>query len=120
MAVNRYYSSTAAATTLTSGIAAGTTTIPVAATTGFPVSYPYTLCIERGTSSEELIEITAAAGLNLTATRGVDGTSAVAHDAGKSVEHVVSARDLREPQEHIAASSAVHGLAGTVVGTTDS
>jgi hypothetical protein len=32
---------------------------------------------------------------------------------------MVTARDLQEPQDHIAASSAVHGLTGSVVGTSD-
>jgi len=120
MAVNRYYSSTAAATTLTSGISNSATTVPVAAVVGFPSSYPYTLVLDQGTASEELIEVTAAVGLSLTATRGVDGTSGVSHSSGASVKHAVSARDFSEPQTHIAASATVHGLTGTVVGTSDS
>lgn len=116
---NRYYSSVAIDTTLTGAVNSSATSITVASTSGFPASYPYTLALSYDTASEELINVTAAAGLTLTIVRGQDGTSGVAHSAGAQVKHVASARDYREPQEHIAASSAVHGVTGSVVGTSD-
>lgn len=119
MAQNRFYSSTAVSTTLNGTIAAGTNPIVVTSTTGFPVSFPYTLILERDTANEEVVTVTAAAGTSLTVSRGQDGTSAVSHTTGVSVVHGVSARDFTEPQAHIGSTTAVHGVTGALVGTTD-
>lgn len=116
----RYYSSVAVPTTLSSSVTDSATTLPLAASTGFPSSYPFTLIVDEDTAYEEVVTVTASLGGNsFTVTRGVDGTTAQAHSAGAAARHGFSKRDLDEPNEHVNASAAVHGLAGTVVGTSD-
>ena len=111
------YSNTAGAMTLTGGIGAANTSITLDTVTGLPVAFPYSLTLDYGLSSEEVVDVTAAAGTTLTITRGVDGTSAQSHSAGAPVRHVAVARDFRESQQHIDATSGVHGVPRPLVGT---
>lgn len=114
----RNFSSTAAQTTLSAGVTAASTTLTVAATTGFPPP-PFILAVNAGASAQELVLVTAVAGTNLTVTRGYDSTVASAHDAGAVIQHSHAALDFREANTHVNATSAVHGVAGSLVGTTD-
>ena len=97
----RYYSSTAARTTLAADINSSVTTVGVTAVTGWPTSFPYTIILDQDTINEEVVEVTARTGTTLTVTRGVDGTTGVAHSAGAAVNHGVSARDFDEPNLHV-------------------
>jgi hypothetical protein len=134
----RYYSATAVETTITAAIPSASqgdtyTSFVVASTSGFAASFPYTLLVDPDTNKEEVITVESGTGTTLTVKRGQDNTQAVAHSAGATVRHAVSARDFRELQTHIASrgydadsgimtniETHVHGLGsgdGSVVGT---
>jgi len=125
----RYFTSTAVNTTLTAELSASATsmTVDAATFTGYPALFPYTLVLDEGLSTEEVIEISTVAGTTLTiGTRGVDSTTPQIHLNGASVKLGVSARDFNEANAHVyldaqtaTKHSGVHGLAGQVVGTTD-
>lgn len=120
MAQSRFYSSTAQPTVLTSALTPSDTTIDVQQVIGFPPSFPYILAVDYGTPSEELVLVISGAGTSLTVTRAYDGTSGTNHDTGAAVRHVVAAIDETDSRVHEGSASAVHGVAGTLVGTTDS
>jgi hypothetical protein len=117
MTAARNYSSVASLATLTAGITDSQTSIAVNVTTGFPIA-PFTLVIDPGLAAEEIITVTSLVGLAVNCLRGQDGSAAQPHSAGAQVRHMATARDFREPAEHIALTSGVHGVTGDLAGTT--
>ncbi len=115
----RYYSSTAVAATLSTSLTSSATTIAISAVTGWPTAFPFTAIIGEDTNKEELVTVTGISTTTLTIVRGIGGTSGQAHDAGETIRHGVYAQDFEDASAHFAASTAVHGVSGSVVGTTD-
>jgi len=121
----RKYSSRSQQTTLSSTLIDTATVASVnSATTllgGVTISagQTFTIVIDPDTSLEEIVDITAVSGNNITITRAVDGSTAQDHSAGAVVRHMVIGRDLREANTHEVATSGVHGLTGNVVGDSD-
>ena len=119
----RYYSSTAVATTLSASANNSVTSITVTALSGYPNQFPFTAIIDPDTASEEVVTVTAAAGLTLTVTRGVDGTSGVSHNAGAVFRHGVSARDFDEANAFVNGGGVLNSLVtakGQIVGASAS
>ena len=123
----RNYSSRSQQTTLTSAVTAGASSMVVvsgAALLGgqsIPGGTTFTIVLDPDTAIEEIVDATAVGGNTFTITRAIDGSSAQAHSAGAVVRHMAIGRDYRESNQHIEATTAVHGLgvSSAVVGTTD-
>lgn len=115
----RFYSSVANEKQLVGTITSGATSLVVSDTIGLPVSFPYTLALSYETLTEELVDVTNAAGTTLTVVRAVDGTSAVSHAAGARVRHTSSGRDFADSRNHENSDDGVHGLSPgeEIVGT---
>ena len=109
----RYYSAIAQDTTVTGNITNSQTSVVVSAVVGFPSSFPYILALDYNASSEELVKVTAASGTTLTIVRAFNGTTAVSHNTGAVVRHVITAQDMTDAQNHYDATSNVHGIADT-------
>jgi hypothetical protein len=136
--LKRNYSAIAVETTLTAALASqsqgdANTSFVIASVSGFPSSFPYTLLVDPDTNKEEVVTVYGGSGTTLQVYRGQDNTQAVAHSAGATIRHGISAREFKELQTHIAArgfvsdssilnnvDTHVHGIStgeGDVVGT---
>jgi hypothetical protein len=115
----REYKGAASPTTITSTITGSATSVTITDATNWP-SGSFSFVIDPGLSGEEKILATSRTGttVNIT-TRGYDNTTASGHNAGAITYPVPTAVDFDEANAHTTASTGVHGLAGAVVGTTD-
>jgi hypothetical protein len=129
--MRRSYEGAAAAAQLTTDLASSTAALTIFCTdlTNWPTGvggYPFFIVINRGKVNEEKILCSSRTGNVLTVYdvglvngRAADDTSISAHVANSVVEHIFTATDADEANAHVNASSGVHGLTGSVVGTTD-
>lgn len=112
----RNYSSIATEKILAADVSNIATQITLNNITNLP-SPPYTLVINPDTAIEEIITVDADQGdvvaPTLKVTRAQEGTTAQVHTNGNVVKHMITARDLQEPQDHITATEDVHGISDT-------
>ena len=129
--MRRSYEGAAQAAVLTSALGGSTAdlTIYCSTLTNWPTGaggYPFFVCIDRGKATEEKILCSSRASNVLTVYnsggvngRAADDTSITSHSINATIEHVATATDADEANAHVNANSGVHGVTGSVVGTTD-
>lgn len=95
----RHYANNAQMMSLLSDISDSAVTLTVGSTASYPAT-PFTLVLERGSANQEVVLCTVKLSGSFTVTRGYDGTTAVPHATGTSVEHTVAALDYAEANAH--------------------
>ena len=128
--MRREYQGAAAPAQLTANLAAsaGALSISCTALTNWPTGSigPFYVVIDRGETNEEKILCVSRTGNTLAVYnsggvngRAADDTSIAAHNTNAVIEHVYTATDADEANLHVNSVSGVHGVAGSVVGTSD-
>ena len=109
-----------ASTTLNGGISNSTTSVVVNSASSFPTSGNFRIIVES-----EIMLVTAVSSNTFTVTRGYESTSAVSHNSGVTVKHVLTAGGLQGFRADTitsgtAASLPTAGTAGRLFASTDS
>lgn len=110
----RNYNNVTTVGQLTGSVSSASTSVVVSNFSNYP-AVPFTITLDRNTSSEEICLVTAVIGSSLSLTRGFDGSAAQAHAAGATVEHTAVALDFTEANAHVNATANVHGTTGVLV-----
>ena len=115
-----------AASTLSSGIGSGATSLVVASAANFPVisgsDYFYLTLSDAGETVWEVVKVTATSGTTFTITRAQDGTTALAWGTGANVQGRLNAQSLRDVMGDMLSSllnteASVTGAATATIGT---
>ena len=121
--MKREYKGNAAATSLTNTLGGATSDVQIFGSdlTNWPTGLggkPFFVVIDRGKSNEEKILCSSRTGNMLTVFndgitngRGADDTSVTSHMIGASLEHVFTATDASEANDHVNSTTNVHGVA---------
>lgn len=110
------YSNTASVATCAGAVNNSQTSITVNSFSGYPAA-PYYILVDRDTPNAEVMEVTAVVGSTLTVVRGQGGTAAATHQLGSEVEHVIPAAVPQAAEAHHEASTNVHGVSGSLIGS---
>lgn len=110
----REFAGAAPETTLTGTILSTTLTINGTDLTGYPTGSvgKFTIVLDMGLPTEEKVLCLSRTGNSITVAstgdRGYDGTSAVGHTAGATINHVYAALDADEANEHYSNAALDH------------
>lgn len=120
MVAARKFIDNAPTVTLSGSITNSGTAVALSSLVGYPSSFPFEATIDLGTASAEQVLVTAnPSGTTYTITRNYNGLGAFSHPAAATFNHTANALDYQEANDHVVASTGVHGVTGAVVGRTD-
>jgi hypothetical protein len=95
------------------------TTLTVPSFASWPTQFPFYATLELGTVAEEIVLVTNIVAQTATITRAQDGSAAITHLAGATFDFTVVSADYDEANAHVNGTAGVHGVSGSVVGTSD-